>query len=298
MLKHLAEVALETLVAPAARRSRRGGTLVLAYHNVVPEGEAPVGDRSLHLPRRAFAEQLDALRRSHDVVPLSALFDAGPQGRPRAVITFDDAYRGALTAGLAELTSRRLPATVFVAPGIIEDQATWWDAFANPATGEVDPSFRRAALDECRGMAAEVHAMAARESRAASAMPPWARIVGLAELTRAVEGGITVGSHSWSHANLAALGGASLEDEMARPAAWLQQHFASSYQPWLAYPYGCSSAAVEAGAQASGYRGAFLVSGGYMPGGAAPSMHLPRLNVPSGMSRSGFVVRAAGVPLR
>src|SRR4051794_40278450 len=80
---------------------RRGATLVLAYHDIVPAGERPVGDRSLHLPQADFAAQLDeAARLGLRIVPLDALRQPDDDPTPRVVITFDDAYRGALTAGV------------------------------------------------------------------------------------------------------------------------------------------------------------------------------------------------------
>jgi hypothetical protein len=36
-------------VASAGRRLRRGRGLILAYHNILPAGVEPEGDRSLHL---------------------------------------------------------------------------------------------------------------------------------------------------------------------------------------------------------------------------------------------------------
>ena len=97
-LKHLAERALvRSGVERFARRTRRGRTLVLAYHNVLPNGEAVSGDKDLHLPQKEFSLQLDALAETHDVVPIDSIGRASPlSARPRVVITFDDAYMGAL----------------------------------------------------------------------------------------------------------------------------------------------------------------------------------------------------------
>ena len=39
-------------VAAIASGRLRGQTLILAYHNIIPDDVAPGGDRSLHLPRR------------------------------------------------------------------------------------------------------------------------------------------------------------------------------------------------------------------------------------------------------
>src|SRR5678816_2862632 len=78
------------------RRRRRGDTLVLAYHNVVPDGAEAFGDRSLHLPLSRLRQQLAALEATHEVVSLDELETPARTERPRAAITFDDAYAGAL----------------------------------------------------------------------------------------------------------------------------------------------------------------------------------------------------------
>src|SRR5690606_28448975 len=95
-------------------------------------GERAVGDVSLHLPQRAFARQLDQLRRTHEVVTLDeAMMPTSPPRRPRAVITFDDAYRGAVRAGVDELVRRSMPATLFVSPAFIDGGSFWWDVLAD-----------------------------------------------------------------------------------------------------------------------------------------------------------------------
>ena len=62
MLKRAAEFVLaHGGPAALAARRRRGSTLILAYHNVVPDGASPAGDRSLHLPFARFEAQMDRL---------------------------------------------------------------------------------------------------------------------------------------------------------------------------------------------------------------------------------------------
>ncbi|HVI72058.1 MAG TPA: hypothetical protein VM656_11280, partial [Pyrinomonadaceae bacterium] len=127
-LKHAAEFGLTAFGATRLARARhKAHTLVLAYHNVVPEGEAARGDTSLHLPQRDFSQQLDLLQRTHHVIPLTDLATAHKTAKPRAIITFDDAYAGALEAGVVELQKRSLPATVFVTPAFVGGAAFWWD---------------------------------------------------------------------------------------------------------------------------------------------------------------------------
>src|SRR4051794_21760900 len=89
-------------IAAQHRRRMRGRLLVLAYHNIVPDDAPAAGDLANHLPVSAFAAQLDALRTTHDIVPLAdALTPASRRAsRPRAAITFDDAYRGAVLHGV------------------------------------------------------------------------------------------------------------------------------------------------------------------------------------------------------
>src|SRR5512143_348475 len=83
-------------VAGLARARARHRTLVLAYHNVVPDGAPPAGDRSLHICRSRFAAQLDELIRHAEIAPLDQVLSHPDRGRPRVAITFDDAYRGAV----------------------------------------------------------------------------------------------------------------------------------------------------------------------------------------------------------
>ncbi|HEX8906291.1 MAG TPA: polysaccharide deacetylase family protein, partial [Longimicrobiaceae bacterium] len=259
-----------------------------------PAGEPPRGDRSLHLTQDAFGRQLDALCRTHRVVPLDYALAPPPPGdsRPRAVVTFDDAYLGAVTAGVAELTKRGLPATIFVAPGLL-GTVPWWDALAGD--GGLDPAVRGHALGALAGRADTVMAWAAEAGLPVAMDLP--RIATEDELARAAaQTGITLAPHSWSHASLPALDAGELEAEMARPLAWLRERFAA-VTPWLAYPYGHTSPAVEAAAERAGYHGALRVDGGWMTEGdaAAHRFALPRFNVPAGLSDDGFRLHISGI---
>ena len=285
------------VLAGAARlaRARHGHqAIILAYHNIVPRGESAVGDRSLHLSQDTFGAQLDALADTHDVVPLAQALGPGAGSRPRAVITFDDAYRGTLTAGAQELARRRLPATVFVPPGRLGDQTFWWDALADRGTGELPSSLRAQALDTLAGRQDAIVAWATGQGMTLKPVPAHARSVTEPELVQAVhDWGLTLGSHSWSHANLARLDAAALHEEVTRPLEWLRARFASPLA-WLAYPYGRSNAEAESALAASGYAAGLRVSGGFVPATSVNAFALPRLNVPSGLSLDGFVLRVSG----
>lgn len=297
-LKYAVESALCRSPLPVLSRSRvRGDVLILAYHNIVPEGESAVGDGSLHLAQRSFARQLDLLARTHDIISLDALATAGATPRrPCAVITFDDAYQGAVTAGVAELAARGLPATIFVAPAFLDGGSFWWDVLADPALGVLAEPVRAHALAALAGRDAEVREWARTRGMPHSPTPPHQTGATQEQLAWAARTpGITLASHTWSHPNLAMLPADELSDELARPLEWLRERFAGVL-PWISFPYGLTSPAVERAARASGYEGTLLVEGGWVPRGHRPADGaLPRLNIPAGLSLNGFELRTAGV---
>ncbi len=285
---------LRSGLAGIASRLRRSDTLILAYHNVVPDGERVAGDSSLHLPRAAFAAQLDALMEIAEVISLDAALSGGaPGGRPAVAITFDDAYRGCVLAGVAELVKRGLPATIFVPPALLNDGVFWWDALTPKGMPGLAPAVRDHALLRLAGKGEEILAAYGRDDT--SHIPSYARGASEAELRAAAEQpGITIASHTWSHPNLAALSAGELEDELARPLAWLRDRF-SGVLPYISYPYGHYSPAVERAAAAAGYSAALRIEGGWLSDGASNRYGIPRLNVPSGLSNAGFRLRCSGL---
>lgn len=296
LLKRSAEVGIAgTGLWRVVAAARRPPDLVLAYHNVVPDGAPPWGDRSLHLPRNAFGRQLDALLETHDVVPLADLLDGtrAARPRPRGAVTFDDAYRGAVTCGLEELGRRGLPATIFIAPGLVGGGPFWWDRVAGPR-GEVPDAFRTRALEDLGGDASRVLRAAGVEGPVGADMPDHALPASEAELRAAAQrSAVTFGSHSWSHPNLAALPEEALARELSASLEWLRARF-TRVVPYLAYPYGLSSPRVRRGAAAAGYAAALAVTGGALrPGWDV--FGVPRLSIPAGMSAAGLTLRACGL---
>lgn len=281
------------------RAQRRGDALVLAYHNIVPDGAVATGDLSLHLPQSRFAAQLDSLMRTHDVIPLERALSGHAGARPAAVITFDDAYQGAITAGISELAIRSLPATIFVATAFVDGGSFWWDALTAPGADAPAAELRARALAECAGVDARVREMASREHLAAETMPPaHARGGNERDLAAAAATpGLTLGSHTHGHPNLARLESELLESELVRPLAWLRERFANVL-PIISYPYGLSSPEVERAAERAGYTAGLRIEGGWLPRGARNALALPRLDVPSGLSPAGFALRCAGMRLR
>ncbi len=279
--------------AAAARRTRRGKALVLAYHNIVPAGAPPAGERSLHLSADLFKRQLDLVQRWLTVVPAADLVGPANDGRARVVVTFDDAYRGAVTIALAELRDRGLPATMFVAPGRLNGDAFWWDALAGG--GAVLPQIRHEAMEALRGEERAVRAWAADRGLALHDVPDLWRTASADELAAAAYPGLTLGSHSWSHPNLARLSAADLGRELAASHDWLAAQFPHAYVPWLAFPYGRFSSEVCDAAGARGFVGALRIDGGWTRLPLEEPLATPRMNVPAGLSADGFALRISGL---
>jgi peptidoglycan/xylan/chitin deacetylase (PgdA/CDA1 family) len=295
-VKALLETGLVWSGGAALRRAalvRR--TLVLAYHNVVPDDGPCFGDRSLHLPRRMFVRQIEHLLRTHAVVPLEEIFTPAPPGRrPRVALTFDDAYRGAVDIGVAELAKRGVPATLFVVPAFVGRGPFWWDAVASEDR-DVDPILRDYALQELSGKDRSVRSWAEAHGLRLRTVPDSALVASEDELGAAIRHpGITLASHTWSHPNLARLSPAELQEELSRPLHWLRQRYGSVI-PWLSYPYGLATRTVEAAAAAAGYAAAVALGGGWFSPARVSRHSVPRLNVPSALSANGFVLRTSGL---
>src|SRR6266853_2978654 len=145
-----------------SRRLRAGRSLILAYHNVIPDEPNAGADRSLHLTRERFAEHIAALGRTHDLVSLEEALSGRPGSvRPRAAVTFDDAYAGAVQLGVDVLADAGVPATMFVAPGRLGGQDFWWDAVAGPQGPGPSPAFRNRVLAALEGRDAPAREAAA-----------------------------------------------------------------------------------------------------------------------------------------
>jgi peptidoglycan/xylan/chitin deacetylase (PgdA/CDA1 family) len=276
------------------RRRVRGKRLILAYHGIIPEGESPAGERALFVRQRDFATQLDMLAKIADVAPLGQLDDDG-DGRPRIAITFDDAYRGAVNEGVQELVKRSLPATIFVAPGRLNGHLFWWDVLSD-ATESLDDGVRNYALHNLGGADERVREWAAGAAIPVSEeLPLYMRTATRAELAAALAlPGITAGSHTWSHANLASLDAADVAAEVRRTRTWLRAEFGDKAIDWLAYPYGLDSAEAQRAVAGASYSGALRIEGGWHRARDVNPLARPRLNVSAGLSVAGLRARLVG----
>ena len=284
-------------VGRVTRRRVRGKRLILAYHGIIPEGREPAGERALFIRQRDFAMHLDMLAGEADVVPLDRIDDRG-DGRPRVAITIDDAYRGAVNVGVPELAARSLPATIFVAPARLNNHVFWWDALSH-GNAQLDEKLRSHALHELGGEDERVRAWAAQAGiPACDELPAYAQTVTRAELVAALRfPGITLGSHTWSHPNLASLGIADVVTEVCRSREWLRAEFGEKAIDWLAYPYGLESVQAQVAVADACYKGALRVVGGWHCAAKVSPFARPRLSIGAGLSVAGLRARLQGAVL-
>lgn len=285
--RHMAKRVIETLLlaAPRSPRHMRGRSLILAYHNVVPDGLGGLGDQSLHLPLGEFTRHIDLLQRHCLILPLAeVLAGARWEGGPVVALTFDDAYRGAVELALPRLASRGLPSTLFVAPGLLGRPGFWWDELALGAAG-LAPEVRATMLQVEAGR---------HNSASANGLPTWYGCASRIEVEALGRlGSVTFGAHTWTHPNLTRITPTELADELSGPLEWLRTT-GFPMLPVLAYPYGLSSPAVETAVAEAGYDGAVRIEGGWLDGRNDP-WRIPRYNVPAGLSRTGLQLRLSGV---
>jgi peptidoglycan/xylan/chitin deacetylase (PgdA/CDA1 family) len=167
-VKRLAFAVIARSGVPAiARRLFRRRLLVVCYHGVRND-DAP--DRHwLLLPRREFVRQIAFLARHYTVLPIDEALERLREGRlaeGTACVTFDDGYRNNRTLALPVLAEHGVPATIFLATGLVGTDRVIW-------TVEVDRAFResahRAVEVRGEGFAPERILLGDRASRAAAA---------------------------------------------------------------------------------------------------------------------------------
>jgi peptidoglycan/xylan/chitin deacetylase (PgdA/CDA1 family) len=97
----------------------RKQVMILCYHNVTPRPDLIPNDPwKMYLDTGLFDSQLDYLQKKYNVISLQEFLEArrNNQHLPpySVVLTFDDGKRNFFTVVFPRLSSRRLPATVFI----------------------------------------------------------------------------------------------------------------------------------------------------------------------------------------
>ena len=277
--------------------------LVLCYHNVEPTWCFPARPGA---GLRGLERQLRALSRWANVVPLDEAVRTLAEGRqlPRRAValSFDDGYRDNLTLAVPLLERLGLPATFFLVPGLLSNEALpWWEVVSwavmqagvptlsfkdTESLGDAtrplsDEATRRSALNELqrdlkrrsraerdRAVLDLVERLQPRGTRpsAESMFLDWDEAPAL------LERGFTVGSHTCAHAILSG----ETADEQTRDLAQARQSLQAGLgvgAELLAYPNGTALDYDEAtlrAAEAAGHPSAFTTREGFNDQGTPP----------------------------
>lgn len=220
-------------VAAGARRLTRGHLRVFAMHDVADLA--------------AFERQIGTL--SDWFTPVSservARWFRGEQGLPTraAWFTFDDGEPSTVVDAAPILHRHRVPATVFVCPGLIDEgRAPWWEvvlrASAAGHTVELNgagwsgqaavTALKRIPDQHRRRIVAELGATTSVEAD---------RPVTIEDLQRWREAGCDVGNHTWDHPCLDRCSAEEQIDQIDRAAEWLD-HTGLWDRRIFAYPNG------------------------------------------------------------
>jgi peptidoglycan/xylan/chitin deacetylase (PgdA/CDA1 family) len=297
---------LAKLTGPIERALWPHSPVILIYHRVAPT-EGDIWGMTVDEDR--FAEQIQALKRMREVVPLERLVagdQEGLSGKPLAAVTFDDGYHDAYTAARPILERLDCPATVYVSSGLIDGKKEfWWDELARlfmetpqlPAHltltfgGAPETLQIPAKAEDRRGVCARVRrrlrALSPSEideriselcawARSERTLRPGYRAMTGEEVGRLSKGLVTVGAHTLAHASLPVL---SPRDQLAE-----MEQSRKACEGWtggpvrhFAYPFGHYDGATLEAVSACGFSSSCATT----PGVVRPwtdRRRLPRLS--------------------
>ena len=303
-----------------AERRHRSALRILMYHGVHEGGGHPLDNfdgLELHVDR--FAWQMEHLKKNFDVVGTEACLKQGDGHRPRAAVTFDDAYASVHSLAFPILKRLGLPATVFVPIDfVLGRKAMWWDRLrvAIRATGspslEVVYGGKSRTLElksledkkrALRALAEDMKLLPTEEREAVLASILEAAtgrgdvVTGrepmtVAEISEMADGGISFESHGLTHRSLPSL----TEDEVWRElteSKRVLEGWTRKPVTWFAYPYGHHDPRTARLLEKAGYRAAVTTKNGFAKRDAP--MCLDRLGIGDPISRPQFLGALSGV---
>lgn len=279
---------IESIASMMPSRASSGDSLILAYHNVVPNEEVGYGDASLHLAAEQFATQLRIATEECDVVSLSDLLRLHGQPGRRLAVSFDDAYSGCVDLGIPLCSRVGVVPVIFIAPALL-GQFMPWDLRSAAMTWTQ--------MDRAEFLAAGGVAAATMSQESNGLLPESFRIATLDSLTQAsLSYQFEVGNHTNRHVNIAATDPDDVVDELSRAESFLSFHFRERLvSGCVAYPYGNVPSPVAASYIRDHYRAGFKVTGGWhRKSQPIFDFFVNRLNIPAGISPQRFRAQLRG----
>lgn len=271
------------------RRRLAGRLVVLTFHRVRPDGEPADGRpmRNLEVPVSAFRDLLRWMRRRADPVALSDWFPgedgtapegttglpAHPRRMPCFAVTFDDGWADNAVHAAPVLEELRIPATIFLSTGAVENRIPFWWQLPGLADAEIE-AMKALPPDELdrrvRAAPADVRKACGRE------FLDWKQVRDLA-----AGGLIRFGLHGHRHALMTSLSHTAALDDICRCRTLLLSRAPEAYSPFFAWPNGNVRADLSSALASLGLRTAFSTRCGRVAGrtGDEGRWALPRNNV-------------------
>lgn len=311
------------------RVAQRRRLLIVCYHGVRADDDPE--RQWLLLPRREFADQIAYLAAHYECLPIDTALErlwAGELREPTACVTFDDGYRNNRTIALPILEQHRVPATIYLATGLIGTSELLWTttielAFRTTRVDSLDLaplgiSTERTPLGDARSrraigkrvvealklrpvaerrelMAAMLRSLDA--SANAAAFPQYALMDWNDVATVAQSKLVTFGGHTVHHEIVSRLDDATLHDEIAGSVAAVREHVAGAVSHTFAYPNGRPEDIDDRATRvlaSVGCSAAVTTTEG-LNAGSEPRMRLRRAVIGGDATMSGFAAQAAAV---
>lgn len=321
-----AQVALASGLTVLSRRRHGHRLRTLMYHGVLPQVTGPAAFGNLFMDLEIFARHLRYLARHFTALSFEDITACFQSGRPfpeRALaITFDDGYRSLLTHVLPLARHHRLPITVFVPAGDITEGAALWFDILRVLVDDAGRTRQVVRVDEelvidgrlmrdpeatFVGLSRRILALPAERAERVIAglrVAGWTAhvlerypefdLAGWDEWRAAVSGGgVSIGSHGWTHRNLTLLAPAACEQELRAAKERIELALGRPCRV-VAYPYGAWNAAVADAARRAGYAGGVTTEPGLSASDTSP-WALRRDTVGHKGSWSLFCARASGL---
>ncbi|HXF56087.1 MAG TPA: polysaccharide deacetylase family protein [Actinomycetota bacterium] len=174
----------------------------------------------------SFRAHVEWLSQHANIIPAERALESHHRPvRPSVALTFDDGYADVFEHALPLLVEHRLPATLLVTVGLLEREPDVLERFVRSGS-----------------IASPKDALT------------WS------QLAEVADAGFTIGSHSWSHRNLALLPPPEVEEEARRSREALEDRLQRPVTAW-AYPFGRPGrhwrAETKQAVSSAGYRQAF-----------------------------------------
>ncbi len=236
-------------------------------------------------PAEAFEANIRALARHWSVISLDdavAMLTGKAAWRSNCVVlTFDDSLKCMADVSAPLLASLGLTATFFVSTGVIDSRKPYWwrrleyavshatqpeaqialpsgevltlnAASADETLPRVKAGLKSVAPGVLDSLVESVERQLGAALRCGSGTDPYAEILSWEDVRRLDKLGMSVGSHTVTHPNLALLESEELRSELAE-SRWKIEAECGTPCRHLCYPYGSCNAAVLEAARACGY---------------------------------------------